>query len=331
MRPLDTRTLRERRAAERRRAGRRRLAVLVAALLAAAAGLGALATRTGDEAAPAAAQASGGAAAAGQALLGPLEAPVAADTADAVRVRFRHPPRGGLLLDLDTNDVLWRRHATRPRPVASLTKMMTALVAARALGPGDRVPITPRVLNYTGSGMGVLRRGTRVGADELLIGLLLPSGNDAARALALGASGSLSGFVRAMNAHAARLGLTCTRFASVEGLSDGNVSCPRDLAVLAGHVLDEPRLARIVRRPRAIIPMPIRGGRAFLYNHNPLVRDRYPGVLGVKTGFTGAAGRCLVAAARRGGRRLVAVVLHSPDPGRHARRLLDRGFAAIRR
>ncbi len=330
MRPLDTRTLRERRTAERRRAGRRRLALLVAALLATAAGLGTLATRTGDEAAPAAAQ-SRAAGPAGQALLGPLQAPVAADAVDEVRARFRRPPRGGLLLDLDTNEVLWRRHATRARPVASLTKMMTALVAARALRPGDRAPITRGVLDYTGSGMGVLRRGTRIDVEKLLIGLLLPSGNDAARALALRASGSLGGFVRAMNAHAVRLGLTCTRFASVEGLSDANVSCPRDLAVLAGHVLDEPRLARIVRRPRAIIPMPVKGGRAFLYNHNPLVRDRYPGVLGVKTGFTGAAGRCLVAAARRGGRRLVAVVLHSPDPGRHARHLLDRGFAAIRR
>jgi D-alanyl-D-alanine carboxypeptidase len=95
-------------------------------------------------------------------------------------------------------------------------------------------------------------------------------------------------------------------------------------------VLDEPRLARIVRRARAILPMPIKGGRAFLYNHNPLVRARYPGVLGVKTGYTSRAGRCLVAAARRNGRRLVAVVLHSPDPGRQATRLLDRGFAAIR-
>jgi len=102
-----------------------------------------------------------------------------------------------------------------------------------------------------------------------------------------------------------------------------------DLA-LAGRVLDEPRLARIVRRKRAILPMPIKGGRAYLYNHNPLVRAGYPGILGVKTGYTDAAGPCLVAAARRGGRRLVAVVLHSPDPGTQARQLLDRGFAAIR-
>ncbi len=326
MRPLETRTLRERRAAARRRAGRRRLALLVVALAALAAGLGALATGT-DE--PASLRAAAPPVA--QAALGPLEAPVATDTVDEVRVRFRRPPRGGLLLDLDTGQVLWRRHATRARPVASLTKMMTALVAARALAPDDRAPITRRVLDYTGSGMGVLRPGTRVGVEKLLIGLLLPSGNDAARALALRASDSLGGFVREMNAHAARLGLTCTRFAGVEGLSERNVSCPRDLAALAGHLLDEPRLARIVRRPRAIIPMPVEGGRAFLYNHNPLVRQRYRGVLGVKTGYTGAAGRCLVAAARRHGHRLVAVVLHSPDPGRQAQQLLDRGFAAIRR
>jgi D-alanyl-D-alanine carboxypeptidase len=338
---LEPSTLHARRAAVRRRQARRRLVVLVVAVL--ALGLGALAARAGDDGPDPRARAGADLPAAPrtpapepeperpvQEALGPVDAPVEADTRDEVRLRFKRPPRAGVLLDLDTGDVLWRRDPGRARPIASLTKMMTALVAVGRLGPRDSARITGQVLNYSGSGMGVLPRGRWIRVEPLLNGLMLPSGNDAARALALRTSGSFPAFVRAMNAEARRLGLSCTSFGSVEGLSSRNRSCPRDLAALAGRVLDEPRLARIVRRKRAILPMPIKGGRAYLYNHNPLVRAGYPGILGVKTGYTDAAGPCLVAAARRGGRRLVAVVLHSPDPGTQARQLLDRGFAAIR-
>jgi serine-type D-Ala-D-Ala carboxypeptidase (penicillin-binding protein 5/6) len=167
-----------------------------------------------------------------------------------------------------------------------------------------------------------------VPVETLLNGLLLPSGNDAAIALALRVSGSQRAFVTRMNQAAQRMGLPCTRFASPSGIVDrGNRSCAADLAVLGRAVLDRPRLARIVRRRRAVLPFAIKGGRIFLYNHNPLLRRGYPGALGIKTGYTRAAGRCIVAAARRNGRRLAVVLLHSPDPGRQARQLLDRGFA----
>jgi D-alanyl-D-alanine carboxypeptidase len=95
-------------------------------------------------------------------------------------------------------------------------------------------------------------------------------------------------------------------------------------------VLDTPRLARIVRKRRAVLPFPIKGGRIHLNNNNPLLRTGYPGIIGVKTGYTDPAGRCLVAAARRNGVRLAAIVLNSPDPGGQARKLLDRGFRAMR-
>ena len=87
-------------------------------------------------------------------------------------------------------------------------------------------------------------------------------------------------------------------------------------------MLDEPRLARIVARRQAVLPFPIKGGKLYLYNHNPLLRARYPGTLGIKTGFTDAAGRCLVAAVQRNGHRLGVVLLHSPDPGGQADKLL---------
>ena len=118
-------------------------------------------------------------------------------------------------------------------------------------------------------------------------------------------------------------------FAAPSGIVDrGNHSCAGDLAALARAILREPRLARIVRRRQVVLPFPIKGGRLYLYNNNPLLRMRYPGTTGIKTGYTDAAGHCLVASARRGPVKIGVVLLHSPDPGKQAMQLLDRGFAA---
>ena len=336
---LDADASRARRAAKaaaQRRRARRRLALLCVSLSVLLL-LGLFASRAGDDGS---APASGGASAAGpsaperppaQEVLGPLPGGVdLQDATDAFTIPFKKPPRAGIVVNVDTGEVLWRRRPLRRRPIASLTKMMTALVTVESLRPGDKAKITPSVLRYTGSGVGVLPRGKRVTTETLLHGLMLPSGNDAARALAFRATGSIGAFVRKMNVKAAELGLRCTRFAGVEGLSPDNRSCAVDLVALAKHVLETPRIARIVRKRRAILPFPIKGGRLHLYNNNPLLRRGYPGILGVKTGFTDEAGRCLVAAARRNGVTLVAVVLGSPDAGDQARKLLDRGFRASR-
>jgi D-alanyl-D-alanine carboxypeptidase len=248
---------------------------------------------------------------------------------DRVRVTFKRPPRSGLLFDLDTGQVLWRRQADRVLPIASLTKMMTALVVVERAPPDAKVRVTKEALAYKGSAVGVLPKGKRIKLETMLNGLLLPSGNDAAIALAQRMSGTVAAFVQRMNERAGDLGLTCTRFTSPDGFEDaGNHSCAIDLAEMARAVLDRPRLARIVRRRRAVLPFPIKGGRIYLFNNNPLLRTGYPGTIGIKTGYTDAAGRCLVAAARRNGRRLGVVLLHSPDPGKQATQLLNRGFAA---
>ncbi len=251
---------------------------------------------------------------------------------DPVTARFKKMPRSGLLFDVDTGRVLWRHQPTRVLPIASLTKMMTALLVADRLGPRTRVPITREALRYQGSGVGLLPRGKRIRTETMLYGLMLPSGNDAAIALAQRAAGSVRAFVGAMNARAKRMGLVCTRFSSPHGFEDrGNHSCAGDLAAIARAVLRVPRLARVVRRREAVLPFPVKGGKLYLYNNNPLLRLGYRGITGLKTGYTDAAGRCLVATARRGGLKLGVVLLHSPDPARQARRLLDRGFAAARR
>lgn len=250
------------------------------------------------------------------------------NTGDSVVVDFRHPPRSGLLFDLDTGEVLWRRLPERVLPMASLTKMMTALLVTANVRPAERVRI-PRGRYYEGSAVGILPKGRRVRAETLLYGLLLPSGNDAARALALHVGGSLRGFVALMNQRAAELGLRCTHFTTPDGISDeGNQTCAVDLAAQARAVLDKPGLAKIVGSRSAVEPLPIKGGKVYLYNNNPMLRLGYPGTIGIKTGYTDEAGHCLVAAVRRHGRRLGVVLLHSPDTGRQAERLFDAAFRA---
>jgi D-alanyl-D-alanine carboxypeptidase len=323
-----------------RRRRRRRLRLALAAIALAVAALLVVADRveqppdrSGVAAAPPAAlQDTGTAPLAGG---GTAPSPLAVgldDPRDLVTLRFHKPPRSGLMFDLDTGRVLWRHEPERVLPIASLTKMMTALVVVDRVREGAKVLITREALDYRGSGVGLLPRGKWIGVSTMLHGLLLPSGNDAAIALAQRAAGSVRRFVRLMNARARQMGLACTRFTSPHGLQDnGNHSCTPDLASLARAVLREPRLARIVRRRSAVLPFPIKGGKLYLYNNNPLLRAGYRGVTGVKTGYTEAAGRCLVATARRGRVKLGVVLLHSPDPGEQARKLLDRGFARLSR
>ena len=125
------------------------------------------------------------------------------------------------------------------------------------------------------------------------------------------------------------MGLVCTRFSTPSGFDDkGNHSCAADLAALARAVLRELRLARIVKGREGVLPFPIKGGRLYLYNNNPLLRQGYRGTTGMKTGYTDAAGQCLVATARRGPIKLGVVLLDSPNPGKQAMQLLDRGFRA---
>lgn len=252
-----------------------------------------------------------------------------AQPADTVRVSFHHPPRAGLLFDLHSGRVLWQLHPQRVLPIASLAKMMTALLVVRSRPPDARVLITRHAVETGGSKLGVLPRGKHVGLEALLYGLLLPSGNDAAVALAEAVSGSVGRFVEQMNREAARLGLGCTRYESPDGLSARDSSCAADLAELASVDLDQPRIAHVVRNASAVVPFPIKGGRLYLYNNNPLLRYGFPGTTGMKTGETEEAGLCLVGTAERGGVRLGVVLLHSPELGRQAAYLLSRGFVDV--
>jgi D-alanyl-D-alanine carboxypeptidase len=249
---------------------------------------------------------------------------------DPVHPPFPEEPHAGILFNLDTGQVLWQHNAYTRLRIASLTKMMTALLTVTSAPPDAPVLITKEAVDMPGSKVGVLPLGKHVKLETLLYGLLLPSGNDAAVALAQHVAGTVDKFVARMNVEAAKLGMGCTHYSSPSGYYDQyNFSCAADLALLAHVDLEQPRIASVVRTYSAILPFPIKGGKLYLYNNNPLLIYKYPGVTGMKTGETEAAGRCLVATAERHGVRLGVVLLHSPDPGTQAAYLLNRGFEGI--
>ena len=316
----------------RRRAGRGRLLLLALLFLAASATGWVLGTnRTGDTAPPHAAVVH-----APPAVTKRVEEPEPSGKAPPpgidlfgerpVRIQFKHPPRAGLLFDVRSGQVLWARRPLRRLPIASTTKIMTAILVVERTRPDEKTRISREALHYSGSGVGVLPKRRKVAVEALLAGMLLPSGNDAALALAGHIAGSDRRFVRLMNQRARAMGLGCTHYASSDGLSDRNLSCPADLAALARVAMSKPRIARLARRRQVEIPFPIKTGKLWLNNTNPLLRTGYPGTIGLKTGSTDKAGHCLVAIVRRGGREYGVVLLHSDNTERHARRLLDRAF-----
>jgi serine-type D-Ala-D-Ala carboxypeptidase (penicillin-binding protein 5/6) len=248
-----------------------------------------------------------------------------------VHVEFASDPRAGILFDVDSGKVLWEDHPGRELPIASLTKMLTALIVVARHRAGEQVAITPEAVAVDGSGVGVLPEGKKVRLEALLQGLLLVSGNDAATALAQHDAGSVGDFVDRMNHWRRRLDLRCSHFTSPHGLQDeGNYSCPRDLAALARADLAERRVRRIVGADHERFKFPIKGGYLDLYNNNPFIRAGVPGITGVKTGYTDAAGRCYVTTASRRGRHLGVVLLHSPNPLGQVPALLRAGFNAGR-
>jgi serine-type D-Ala-D-Ala carboxypeptidase (penicillin-binding protein 5/6) len=253
-------------------------------------------------------------------------APIELLSVDAFDVTWRKPPRAALVFDVENGDSLYRRRATEELPIASLTKIMTALAVTAATRPGDVVRI-PKGLRYEGSAVGLLPLGRRVKLEPLLAGLMIVSGNDAATALADHVSGSERRFVALMNEQARLWNLDCTRFSTPHGLSKGDRSCPVDLAVMTRLAMRETRIVSLARRSQASYRFPIEGRKLFLTGHNPLIRANYPGAIGLKTGYTDAAGRCFVGVARRAGRTFGVVLLDSPDPGKQAAKLLDLAFA----
>ena len=232
--------------------------------------------------------------------------------------------RYAILVDPASGAVLWSRRSRTPAPPASLTKMLTALAVRASLGL-DGVTVASRASVRQPARRLALKRGQRLTVDQALRSLMIVSANDAAVMLAEAAGGSVARFARAMDAESRLLGLRGSSWRNPHGLdARGHRSTAFDLAILAGAVLRDRWLARVVRMRHAAFTTP-NGRHVTLAAHSRFLLG-YRGAVGVKTGFTDDAGHCLAAAATRGRRTLIAVVLHSPDNAADAGRMLDWGF-----
>jgi serine-type D-Ala-D-Ala carboxypeptidase (penicillin-binding protein 5/6) len=238
-------------------------------------------------------------------------------------VRLSAP--AAMLVDADTGRVLWTKRAHERRKIASLTKIMTATLALREVPWDSTITVDKRVTTVPLVKEG-LRTGERVKAWKLFYALLLYSGNDDAAQLAISAAGSIRGFLRQMNAKARELGLHDTHFRSPSGVIDeGNFSTAWDLAALTRYALRNPRFVHLVRTKRIQVRWS-RPTNSKIYLNNNYLLHAYHGANGVKTGYTHESGLCLVATATRHGRKMLAVILDSPDMYGDARTLLNLGF-----
>lgn len=241
--------------------------------------------------------------------------------------------KSGMLVAEDGR-VLWTRSPDERRSVASLTKIMTAIVVLEQEGLDSKVTIPPDVAGVSFASL-FMRPGVQVDIGHLLNALLVRSGNDAATALAVHVAGSQEAFVAMMNDKAAELGLKNTMFTTPHGLDMGEqglrqYSSANDMAVLARYAMTKPEFRRIVAQPEVTV---FNGQGEHLLENTNLLLKSYDGITGVKTGWTNKAGYCVIDSAERDGYTLYAVVLGSPSEQQRfqdARELLDWGFAHYR-
>ena len=225
-----------------------------------------------------------------------------------------------ILLDANTGRVLYEKNADRRSLIASTTKIMTALVVCEQCNVLDRVRIPQHAVGIEGSSMYLLA-GEVLTVQDLLYGLLLHSGNDAAVALAIYCGGTVEGFAELMNDKAQRLGMINSHFVNPHGLDNPeHYSSARDMAILAAHAMENPIFAQTVSTKT------VRIGQRQMRNHNKLLW-RIEGADGVKTGYTRAAGRILVSSAVRNNRRLIAVTINAPQDWADHAYLIEQGFS----
>ena len=231
-----------------------------------------------------------------------------------------------ILIDGKSGEVLYEKNSAKVRPMASTTKIMTAVVAIED-GNLDRIVRIPHdAVGIEGSSI-YLCEGEELTLRQLLYALLLSSANDAAVAIAIDIGGSIEAFAELMNAKATELGLNDTHFDNPHGLdSKYHYTTAKDLASLAAYAMSMPEFRSIVSKYKATIPMQGNESGRLVVNHNKLLRS-YSGAIGVKTGFTKKSGRCLVSAAERDGALLIAVTLSAPNDWRDHTTLLDFGFS----
>lgn len=235
-----------------------------------------------------------------------------------------------IVVETSTGRVIYEKNADERHYPASMTKMMTCLLALATLGRHQDVVISPRAAQTEDATLEEAA-GDVFSADELIRGMMLVSDNGAAVALAEASAGSVDHFVAQMNDEAARLGMTDTHFANPNGLTHpDHYSTARDMAKLARHAMTERAFRDIVDTAKAPVRWTLPAGKVRMVENTNELLGRYDGMNGIKTGWTSAAGGCLAASAQRGGLELIAIVMQAESPEARftdARKLLDYGFA----
>ncbi len=248
------------------------------------------------------------------------------DPGSSAQFAFHHGAKAAALIDVHSGRILWHDHGATEMKVASLTKIMTAVVAIEHGHLSDKVTVSKNAQGVEGSSI-FLREGDELGLEQLLYGLMLRSGNDAAVAIAEHVGGSVDGFVQLMNEKAKLIGLEHTQFKNPNGLDvSGHYSTADDFARLSAYALRIPEFAQIVKTKVFESSEPGGSGTVKWANKNKML-SMYDGADGVKTGFTLMARRCLVSSATRNGQQLAVVTLNDGADWVDHQRLLDYGFA----
>ncbi len=233
-----------------------------------------------------------------------------------------------VLMEAATGRVLYEKNARQKLPMASTTKIMTTLLTIESGDLDAEFLVDSAAIHVEGSSMG-LQEGDYVSRRDLCYGMLLPSGNDAANAAAVSVSGDIPSFIERMNERAEEIGMTRTCFVTPSGLDgEGHGASAYDMALLTREAMRNPEFRSICAQTSAAVQFGNPPYDRTLYNSNKLL-TMYEGVIGVKTGFTDEAGRCLVSACERDGVTLLCVTLNAPDDWNDHIKLYDTGFSGI--
>ena len=238
--------------------------------------------------------------------------------------------KGAVLMEAGAGRILWSQNGEERLPMASTTKIMTALLTLEQPGLDEVFTVNAQAIRVEGTSMG-LTEGSQATLRTLAAGMLLASGNDAANAAAVRVAGTQADFVMMMNRRAAQLGMKDTNFETPSGLDgQSHYSTAADMALLARAALENPDFRSLCSQTSLELCYGNPPYDRWLANHNRLLKE-YPGCIGLKTGFTKKAGRCLVSAAEREGVTLICVTLSDPNDWRDHTALLDWGFSRVRR
>ena len=238
--------------------------------------------------------------------------------------------KSAIVIEADSGKTVYSKNADEPLPMASTTKIMTALVALEQASPDHVISVDAEAVGVEGSSV-YLTTGEELTLEQLLYALLLESANDAATAIAIGISGSVEDFAAQMNDRARGLGLTKTHFTNPHGLdSEEHYTTAHELAIITREALKNELFRSIVSTYKTTIPQGENENARLLVNHNKMLRI-YDGCIGVKTGYTQKSGRSLVSAAERKGVTMIAVTINAPDDWNDHTAMLDYGFSRYRR